>query len=67
MNWKKLIVLALLAFFFHQNADAFRPQKPFKADISFSSAFIAESNVLRDRFMGGYLSYDDDFYRGYSP
>ena len=66
MNWKKLIVLALLAFFFHQNADAFRPQKPFKADISFSAAFIAESNVLRDRFMGGYLSYDD-FYRGYSP
>lgn len=51
---------------FHQNADAFRPQKPFKADISFSAAFIAESNVLRDRFMGGYLSYDD-FYRGYSP
>lgn len=66
MNWKKLIVLALLAFFFHQNADAFRPQKPFKADISFSAAFIAGSNVLQDRFMGGYLSYDD-FYRGYSP
>ena len=66
MNWKKLIVLALLAFFFHQNADAFRPQKPFKADISFSAAFIAESNVFRDRFMHGYLSYDD-FYRGYSP
>lgn len=52
---KKLILLALLACFFHQNADAFRPQKPFKADISFSAAFIAESNVLRDRFMGGYL------------
>lgn len=66
MSWKKLIVLALLAFFFHQNADAFRPQKPFKADISFSAAFIAESNVLQDRFMRGYLSYDD-FYRGYSP
>lgn len=66
MNWKKLIVLALLAFFFHQNADAFRPQKPFKADISFSTAFIVEGNVLQDRFMGGYLSYDD-FYRGYSP
>ena len=66
MSWKKLIVLALLAFFFHQNADAFRPQKPFKADISFSAAFIAGSNVLQDRFMGGYLSYDD-FYRGYSP
>lgn len=66
MNWKKLIVLALLAFFFHQNADAFRPQKPFKADISFSAAFIVEGNVLQDRFMGGYLSYDD-FYRGYSP
>lgn len=66
MSWKKLILLALLAFFFHQNADAFRPQKPFKADISFSAAFIAESNVLQDRFMGGYLSYDD-FYRGYSP
>ena len=66
MSWKKLIVLALLAFFFHQNADAFRPQKPFKADISFSAAFIAESNVFRDRFMHGYLSYDD-FYRGYSP
>lgn len=66
MSWKKLILLALLAFFFHQNADAFRPQKPFKADISFSAAFIAGSNVLQDRFMGGYLSYDD-FYRGYSP
>lgn len=66
MSWKKLILLALLAFFFHQNADAFRPQKPFKADISFSAAFIAESNVFRDRFMHGYLSYDD-FYRGYSP
>lgn len=66
MSWKKLILLALLAFFFHQNADAFRPQKPFKADISFSAAFIAESNVLQDRFMGGYLSYDG-FYRGYSP
>lgn len=66
MSWKKLIVLALLAFFFHQNADAFRPQKPFKADISFSAAFIVDGNVLQDRFMGGYLSYDD-FYRGYSP
>ena len=66
MSWKKLILLALLAFFFHQNASAFRPQKPFKADISFSAAFIAGSNVLQDRFMGGYLSYDD-FYRGYSP
>ena len=66
MSWKKLILLALLAFFFHQNADAFRPQKPFKADISFSAAFIVESNVFRDRFMHGYLSYDD-FYRGYSP
>lgn len=66
MSWKKLILLALLAFFFHQNADAFRPQKPFKADISFSAAFIGGSNVLQDRFMGGYLWYDN-FYRGYSP
>lgn len=66
MSWKKLILLALLALFFHQNADAFRPQKPFKTDISFSAVFIVESNVLQDRFMHGYLSYDD-FYRGYSP
>lgn len=66
MSWKKLILLALLAFFFHQNADAFRPQKPFKADISFSAAFIGGSNVLQDRFMHGYLWYDN-FYRGYSP
>ena len=68
MNWKKLIVLALLAFFFHQNADAFRPQKPFKADISFSFAVTGAVNgtAFQDRFCEGYLSYDD-FYRGYSP
>lgn len=68
MNWKKLIVLALLAFFFHQKADAFRPQKPFKADISFSFAVTGAVNgtAFQDRFCEGYLSYDD-FYRGYSP
>lgn len=49
---KKLIVLALLACFFHQNADAFRPQKPFKADISFSLAVTGAVNgtAFQDRF-----------------
>lgn len=69
MNWKQLIVLALLACFSHQNADAFRPQKPFKADISFSFAVTGAVNgtAFQDRFCEGYLSYDNDFYHGYSP
>lgn len=64
-----MIVLALLACFFHHNADAFRPQKPFKADISFSFAVTGAVNgtALQDRFCEGYLSYDNDFYHGYSP
>lgn len=47
-----MIVLALLACFFHHNSDAFRPQKPFKADISFSFAVTGAVNgtAFQDRF-----------------
>ena len=46
-----MIVLALLACFFHHNADAFRPQKPFKADISFSLALTGAVNGTASEYI----------------
>ena len=48
---KRLIVLELLACFFHHNADAFRPQKPVKADISFSFAVTGAVNGTASEYI----------------